>query len=307
MSVLVAGSIAIDDIKTPQEEAKNLLGGSASYAALSASFSSPVNLVSIVGHDFPDEHVEFFKNRNINLDGVEFADGKTFRWSGEYMENLNDRETLDVHLNVLEHYQPILNEQYQQSQIILLANAGPDSQLKVLEQCQDPVFTIADTMDLWITVMRDQLMELLGKIDMLVINDSEARQLADTHNLIQAGERLISFGPRYVVLKKGEHGALLFSKSDGEFFIAGAYPLHTVHDPTGAGDSFVGGIAGHLASTGKSEFAFEDLTHGIMHGTIMASFTCEEFGLRRLQGITQNDVDQRKEEFRKYTQVASQA
>ena len=302
MSVLVAGSIAIDTIKTPTEEAADLLGGSASYAALSASFSAPVNLVSIVGQDFPDQHVEFLQGRNINWDGVEFADGNTFRWSGEYHDNMNSRETLDVHLNVLEHYNPSLNEAYQDSRIILLANAGPDTQIKVLEQSNEPVFTIADTMDLWITVMRDQLAELLTKVDMLVINDSEAQQLTEEHNLIVAGEKMLAMGPKYVCLKKGEHGALLFSQ-DGQFLTAGAYPLRTVHDPTGAGDTFVGGIAGHLASTGKTEVTFDDLAEGIIHGTVMASFTCEEFGLRRLQGIGEGEIAQRKDDFRRYSRL----
>lgn len=303
MSVLVAGSIAIDHIKTPTEEAPELLGGSASYAALSASFSSPVNLVSIVGQDFPQEHVDFFKGRNIDLSGVEFADGKTFRWSGEYHDDMNSRDTLEVDLNVLEHYNPQLNDAYRDSKIILMANAGPDTQLKVLEQSNAPVFTIADTMDLWITVMRDQLMELLGKIDLLVINDSEAKQLTEENNLIVAGEKMLAMGPKFVCLKKGEHGALLFGQ-DGGFFTAGAYPLRSVHDPTGAGDTFVGGIAGHLAATGKTEVSFEDLAEGIHHGTVMASFTCEEFGLRRLQGITDAEVAARKAEFRRYSGLA---
>ena len=302
MSVLVAGSVGIDHIKTPHEEAHNLLGGSASYAAVSASFSSPVNLVSIVGNDFPQEHADFFKARNINLDGVEFADGETFRWSGEYFDDLNSRETLDVHLNVLEHYNPNLNGDCRDSRIVLLANAGPDTQLKVLEQTEAPVFSVADTMDLWITVMRDELLQLLGKIDMLVINDSEARQLTETNNLIVAGEKMLAMGPKYIVLKKGEHGALLFGR-EGEFFTAGAFPLRTVHDPTGAGDTFVGGIAGHLAATGKDRIAFEDLAEGIVHGTVMASYTCEQFGLRRLGAIGQEDVDQRKDEFRRYARM----
>lgn len=299
MSVLVAGSIAIDTIKTPHEEAKDLLGGSASYAALSASFSAPVNLVSIVGRDFPEAHVDYLKERNINWDGVEFADGETFRWSGEYHDNMNSRDTLEVDLNVLEHYNPQLSDTYRDSKIILMANAGPDTQLKVLEQSNSPMFTIADTMDLWITVMRDQLGELLSKVDMLVINDSEAQQLTEEHNLILAGEKMLAMGPKFVCLKKGEHGAMLFSQ-DGGFFTAGAYPLRSVHDPTGAGDTFVGGIAGHLASTGKTDVSFDDLAEGIIHGTVMASFTCEEFGLRRLQGIGEGEIEQRKADFRKY-------
>lgn len=302
MSVLVAGSVGIDDIKTPQDSARGLLGGSASYAAVSSSFFSPVNLVSIVGQDFPEEHLELFRARGINLEGVEFAPGKTFYWSGEYHENLNSRDTLDVHLNVLEHYNPVLNEDYRQSRVILLANAGPDSQLKVLEQCSGPVFTIADTMDLWIQIMREQLLELLRRVDMLVINDSEANQLVETTNLIVAGERLLELGPKYVVVKKGEHGALLFGHN-GDFFSSGAFPLRTVHDPTGAGDTFVGGIAGYLASTGRTQVSTEDLVEGILCGTVMASFTCEEFGLRRLQRISQEQLDARSASLRRYLRI----
>ena len=299
MSALVAGSVGIDDIKTPQDAAKGLLGGSASYAAVSSSFFAPVNLVSIIGSDFPEEHLQLFRSRDINVDGVECASGKTFRWSGEYHENLNSRDTLDVHLNVLENYNPVLNEDYRKSRVILLANSGPDSQLKVLDQCSNPVFTIADTMDLWIQIMREPLLELLRRVDMLVINDSEAAQLTETANLIVAGERMLELGPRYVVLKKGEHGSLLFSQN-GDFFSSGAFPLRAVHDPTGAGDTFAGGIAGYLASTGKSNISTDDLVEGILQGTVMASFTCEEFGLRKLQNLSRKEIDHRSKSLRRY-------
>ena len=299
MSALVAGSVGIDDIKTPQDAAKGLLGGSASYAAVSSSFFAPVNLVSIIGSDFPEEHLQLFRSRDINVDGVECASGKTFRWSGEYHENLNSRDTLDVHLNVLENYNPVLNEDYRKSRVILLANSGPDSQLKVLDQCSNPVFTIADTMDLWIQIMREPLLELLRRVDMLVINDSEAAQLTETANLIVAGERMLELGPRYVVLKKGEHGSLLFSQN-GDFFSSGAFPLRAVHDPTGAGDTFAGGIAGYLASTGKSDISTDDLVEGILQGTVMASFTCEEFGLRKLQNLSRKEIDHRSKSLRHY-------
>lgn len=299
MSALVAGSVGIDDIKTPQDAAKGLLGGSASYAAVSSSFFAPVNLVSIIGSDFPEEHLQLFRSRDINVDGVECASGKTFRWSGEYHENLNSRDTLDVHLNVLENYNPVLNEDYRKSRVILLANSGPDSQLKVLDQCSNPVFTIADTMDLWIQIMREPLLELLRRVDMLVINDSEAAQLTETANLIVAGERMLELGPRYVVLKKGEHGSLLFSQN-GDFFSSGAFPLRAVHDPTGAGDTFAGGIAGYLASTGKSDISTDDLVEGILQGTVMASFTCEEFGLRKLQNLSRKEIDHRSKSLRRY-------
>ncbi|MEQ1843123.1 MAG: PfkB family carbohydrate kinase, partial [Verrucomicrobiales bacterium] len=192
MPVLVAGSIALDQIKTPTEHSGEVLGGSASYAGVAAAFSCPVNLVGIVGADFPAEHIELFHSRGINIDGVEVVpDGKTFRWSGEYFGDLNSRETLDVHLNVLAHYSPELNPAYRRSEIVLLANAGPDSQMKVLRQCENPAFTIADTMDLWITTMRDELLEVLSAVDMLVINESEARQLTETGNLVKAGERMV--------------------------------------------------------------------------------------------------------------------
>jgi sugar/nucleoside kinase (ribokinase family) len=304
MPVLIAGSIALDQIKTPTEHSGEILGGSASYAAVAAAFSSPVNLVAIVGSDFPEQHVELFRSRDINLDGVEIVpDGKTFRWSGEYFGDLNSRETLDVHLNVLAHYSPELNDAYRQSEIVLLANAGPDSQLKVLQQCQSPVFTIADTMDLWITTMRDELAQLLAEVDMLVINDSEARQLTETTNLIQAGEKMVAMGPRWVILKKGEHGSLLFGRN-GEFFTTGAFPLRSLHDPTGAGDSFVGGLAGYLGTLGRKEIGLEDIAEGIVLGTVTASFTCEEFGLRKLTSISKADILARKEAFRKMARLS---
>jgi len=303
MPVLVAGSIALDHIKTPAEEAADLLGGSASYAAVGAAYGAPVNLVSIVGADFPPEHVELFRSRSIDFGGVEVVpDGKTFRWTGEYFGDLNTRETLDVHLNVLAHYSPELSPDYRASDIVLLANAGPDSQRKVLRQCESPAFTIADTMDLWITTMRDELQELLREVDLLVINDGEARQLTETGNLIRAGERMLAMGPKYVVLKKGEHGSLLFGQN-GDFFTAGAFPLRAVHDPTGAGDTFAGGLAGHLASLGQREFTSEDLAEGIVLGTVLASFTCEAFGLRRLVAVTGEEVEARRAAFRRMSRL----
>ncbi len=300
MSVLISGSIALDHVKTPHDEHDNLLGGSASYAAIAASFFAPVNLVGIVGHDFPQPHIDLFQKHRVDLGGVEFSDGETFRWSGEYFDDMNSRETLDVALNVLEAWQPAIPENFKASRIVLLANAHPENQHSVLDQVGDaPIFTIADTMDLWITIARDRLHELLRRIDLLVINDSEAKQLMETSNLITAGHRMLDLGPKYVIIKKGEHGALLFGKH--QFFSCGAYPLAQVYDPTGAGDSFVGALAGYLASLGKDEFTFGDLSNAVARGTISAGYTCESFSTHRLQELGRDEFDTRLEEFRRYT------
>ncbi|MFT4637291.1 MAG: sugar/nucleoside kinase (ribokinase family) [Verrucomicrobiales bacterium] len=299
MSVLVAGTIAIDDIKTPTVSHKNLLGGSACYAAISSSYFAPTVLQGIVGQDFPKEHVETLKKHGIDLGGVEFSDGKTFYWSGEYFDDLNTRETLDVQLNVIEDYHPKLAENVASSKIVLLANMSPVTQMEVLEQCKAD-FIIADTMDLWINVTLEPLKALLKKINLLVLNDSEAKQLAETNNLITAGNRLREMGPDYVVVKKGEHGSLLFAKD--HFFTCGAFPLHEVLDPTGAGDTFAGALAGHLAKS-EGPIEFKDLCQGVVHGTVMASFVCEEFSTRRLHEISPETIQARYDEFIRYTSV----
>ncbi len=300
MSVLVSGSIAIDNVKTQKASQENLLGGSASYAAIAASFFSPVGVVGVVGHDFPSEHLDLFKSRKINLEGIEFSEGETFRWSGEYMEDMNDRETLSVALNVLESWQPrVADSQKAATTVNLLANAHPLNQHSVLDQVGGgSVFNIADTMDLWIQISRPELERLLGRVDLLVLNDSEAKLMMDTSNIVAAGHRLLEMGPRYVIIKKGEHGAMLFG--DNDFFACPAYPLHDVFDPTGAGDSFIGGLAGYLASLGKGTYEFSDLTSGIARGTILASFTCESFSTHSLQDLTRVTFDKRLADFRRY-------
>lgn len=300
MSVLVSGSIAIDNVKTQKASQENLLGGSASYAAIAASFFSPVGIVGVVGHDFPTEHLELFKKRNINLEGVEFSDGETFRWSGEYMEDMNDRETLSVALNVLESWQPSVAESQKAATTVnLLANSHPINQHAVVDQLGDgPSFTIADTMDLWIQISRHELESLLKRIDLLVLNDSEAKLMMDTSNVVAAGHRLREMGPKYVIIKKGEHGAMLFGESD--FFACPAYPLQEVFDPTGAGDTFIGGFAGYLASLGKREYDFADLTGAIARGSILASFTCESFSTHSLQDLTREGFEERLATYRRY-------
>jgi sugar/nucleoside kinase (ribokinase family) len=296
MSVLIVGSIAIDNIKTQLEEHRELLGGSASYASVSASFFSPVNLVGIVGSDFPNEHIQLFKSRAVDLAGLQIVDGKTFRWSGEYEWDMNLRKTLSVELNVFETFSPKLPESYKRTPIVLLGNISPSLQKHVLEQVEAPKFVIADTMDLWITTTRNELLDLLKTIDLLVLNDSEARQLTKETSLVKAAHDILRLGPRYVAIKKGEHGCLLLNKD--RFFSCGAFPLEDIHDPTGAGDTFAGGFAGYLASLNKETFDFDDLKKAVVYGSLLASFCVEAFSLDRLKQLTKRELDDRYQFFK---------
>src|SRR5438874_1081328 len=295
MSLLIVGSIALDTVKTPVEEHSNLLGGSASYAALGASFFSPVRPVGIVGDDFPESEFDFWKSRKIDSEGVQRVDGKTFRWSGEYAWDLNTRETRSVALNVFENFQPTLPKAYRASDFVLLANIAPALQMHVLKQMEHPRFVVADTMDLWIETTRKDLDALLPKVDLLILNDSEAREMTKETSLIKAGRKIRKFGPRFVAIKKGEHGALLFGEDD--FFSCGAYPLEDIHDPTGAGDTFAGGIAGYLAGTVKSVH-FTDLRKAIIYGSVLASFAVEDFSLERLRKLSMDEIKERYETFK---------
>jgi sugar/nucleoside kinase (ribokinase family) len=296
MPVLVVGSIALDTVKTPFEEHADLLGGSASYAALGASFFSPVRLVGIVGDDFPPAHMEFFRSREVDLAGVQTVPGKTFRWSGEYMLDMNVRETRSVELNVFEHFTPVLPEAYRETAFVLLANIGPNLQNHVLDQVARPKFIIADTMDLWINIARPELLRLLPRVDLLILNDSEARLLTQQTSLIKAGKAIRALGPKYLVIKKGEHGALLFGED--EFFSCGAYPLEDIHDPTGAGDTFAGGLAGWLAAQDGATPSFDLLRRAVVFGSVLASFNVEAFSLERMRTLTPADLDERYESFR---------
>lgn len=295
MSVLVVGSIALDTVKTPLEEHADLLGGSASYAAVGASFFSPVNMVGVVGDDFPTAHVDYFRSRKIDLTGLQVATGKTFRWSGEYMWDLNTRETRSVELNVFEHFTPTLPAGYAETQIVLLANIAPSLQSHVLDQITQPRFIIADTMDLWINIANDDLRALLPRVDMLILNDGEARQFTSETSLIKAGAKIRALGPRFVAIKKGEHGCLLFGEN--EFFSCGAYPLEDIHDPTGAGDTFAGGLAGHLAAQGGGEISFSQLRKAVVFGSVLASFNVEAFSLERLRTLTAEEIAKRYKSF----------
>jgi sugar/nucleoside kinase (ribokinase family) len=297
MPVLVVGSIALDHIKTPTQEHHNLLGGSASYASVAASFFGPVNLVGVIGDDFPPEHRELYAKRKIDLTGLEVAPGQTFAWSGEYEVNMNNRRTLSVALNVFEKFEPKLPESYRDTPYVLLGNIAPSLQRMVCKQIRQPKFVVADTMDLWIEIARADLLELLMEVDMLILNDSEAKQLTEDDNAIRAGKKIAAMGPRYVAVKKGEHGCLLFGR-DGEFFSTGAYPLETIHDPTGAGDCFAGGFIGHLARTDDTSFA--NLKEAVIQGTLVASFCCEEFSLRRLEKLNESEIAERRKAFASY-------
>jgi sugar/nucleoside kinase (ribokinase family) len=299
MSVLIVGSIALDTVKTPVEEHADQLGGSASYAALGASFFSPVNLVGVVGDDFPESEFDFWKSRNIDASGVQRVAGKTFRWSGEYAWDMNTRETRSVNLNVFEHFRPTLPESYRATEFVLLANIAPALQSHVLDQMERPKFVVADTMDLWIETTRADLDALLPRVDLLILNDSEAREMTKETSLIKAGRRIRDMGPKYVAIKKGEHGALLFGEK--EFFSCGAYPLEDIHDPTGAGDTFAGGMAGYLAASG-GELDFGAFRRAMIYGSVLASFNVEAFSLERMRTLTQEEVQQRYDVFRSMSQ-----
>ena len=300
MSVLIVGSIAIDTVKTPVEEHSDLLGGSASYAALAASFFSPVRLVGVVGNDFPKSEFDFWRSRKIDTEGVQQANGKTFRWSGEYSWDLNTRQTRSIDLNVFKDFKPELPETYRQTDFVLLANIAPSLQAHVLEQMARPRFVVADTMDLWIETARSDLNALLRGVDLLILNDSEAREMTKETSLIKAGRRIQKMGPAHVAIKKGEHGALLFGEGD-QFFSCGAYPLEDIHDPTGAGDTFAGGMAGYLAGTTKNVH-FNDLRKAMIYGSVLASFCVESFSLERLRDLSMEDIAKRYEMFKLMSQ-----
>jgi sugar/nucleoside kinase (ribokinase family) len=295
MSVLIVGSTALDSIKTPYRETPRLLGGSASHAAVAASFFAPVKLVGIVGEDFPKRYVHLYRRHGIDLEGLQRASGKTFHWAGEYEINMNNRRTLTTELGVFETFTPDLPEVYRRTRFVLLANIAPALQHHVLDQMRRPKFIIADTMDLWLNIALDDLLRLLPRIDAFVLNDSEARQLANEDNLVLAAKKIRRLGPKYVIVKKGEHGAVL--SSPGGMFVSPAFPLNKVVDPTGAGDSFVGGLIGYLATTrGALE---THLKRGMIYGSVVASFCCEGFGLTRTTRVTRSAIERRAAQLEK--------
>ena len=296
MSVLIVGSTALDSIKTPKAENPRLLGGSASYAAVAASFFSPVHLVGIVGDDFPRRYIQLLKRHKIDLQGLQVVPGKTFHWSGEYELNMNNRRTLLTELGVFETFTPTLPETYRKSSFVLLANIAPSLQHHVLDQAVRPKFVAADTMDLWLNIALPDLLKLLKRLDLFVLNDSEAHQLTKEDNLFGALKRLHKLGPKYVIIKQGSHGSLLSGPRG--LFLCPPYPLPSVVDPTGAGDSFVGALMGYLAAAGGS--VDTHLRKAMVYGSVVASFCCEGFGLTRTAKLTRSQVEQR---FRKLQQL----
>ena len=297
MGLLVVGSVAFDSVKTPFGQAEDVLGGSATYFSVAASFFTEISLVAVVGDDFHEEHVKFLKSRKIDLAGMERAPGKTFRWKGEYGFQLNEAKTLDTQLNVFQKFWPKIPESYKNSEIVFLANIDPDLQREVLQQVRKPKLIACDTMNFWIEGKRGSLIETLKLADILIINDGEARELSREPNLVKAARVIRAMGPKTLIIKRGEYGSLLFSKDS--IFHAPAYPLESVFDPTGAGDSFAGGFMGYLAKTGK----FDDVNvrKAIIFGSALASFNVEDFSLNRFRTLKVSQIEKRYREFKHLT------
>jgi len=295
MSLLVVGSVAFDSVKTPFGEVEDALGGSATYLSTSASYFTDVSLVAVVGDDFPDKHVNFLKMRKIDVRGLERVPGKTFRWKGQYGFDLNEARTLDTQLNVFESFKPKLPEEYKDADVVFLANIDPDLQYDVLDQVRSPKLVALDTMNFWISGKRDSLIRTLGRVDLLFINDAEARQLTNEPNLVKAARAINSYGPGTVVIKQGEYGVLLFHS--GGVFSAPAYPLESVFDPTGAGDTFGGGFMGYLAST--LDFSEPAMRRATIMGSVMASFNVEDFSLNRIRDLDYKEIENRYREFKR--------
>ena len=296
MSLLVWGSVALDSVETPAERRDDVLGGSAVFFSYAASYFTPTCLVADVGDDWPSEHTDLLRARNVDTRGLNVLAGeKTFRWRGKYQPNMNDRETLEVHLNVLGKFDPVLPEDFRRSRFVFLGNGSPATQRKVIEQVPDAALVVADTMDLWINMARDELMDLFKRIDGLVLNDAEARLLTDDENLVRAGHAVRAMGPKFVVIKKGEHGAMFFGKD--ETYVMPAYPTPDVVDPTGAGDSFAGGMMGYLAE--QRSFDPQTLKTALAYGTVVASFTVEDFSLDRMKQIERPDLEARMQQYKR--------
>lgn len=295
MSILVVGSVAYDSVKTPFGKVDEALGGSAVFFSAAASFFAPVRLVGVVGSDYDLNALTFLAERGVDLTGLTVEPGLTFRWAGVYSQDMNNRETLYTHLNVFEKFQPILPSAYQDSQYVFLANIAPELQYSVLEQVKKPRLVVMDTMNFWIHGSLDALKKTLKKVDILLINDSEAKDLASEHNLFKAARKIRALGPKTLVIKKGEHGAILIH--DERVFMAPAYPLEMVFDPTGAGDTFAGGFVGYLAQQGQ--ISHEILCRAVIYGSAYASFCVEQFSIDRLRELRPEEVEQRVLDFKK--------
>jgi len=299
--LVIVGTVAFDAIETPFGKTDKILGGAATYIGLSASnFNVDSAAVSVVGGDFPQEYLDLLENKNVNIEGIEIVkNGKTFFWSGKYHNDMNSRDTLVTELNVLEHFNPIVPDSYKDAEVVMLGNLHPMVQQGVLNQMtKKPKLAILDTMNFWMDIALDDLLSVIKNVDVITINDEEARQLTGEYSLVVAARKIHEMGPKYVVIKKGEHGALLFH--DDNVFYAPALPLEEVFDPTGAGDTFAGGFAGYLAKTG--DFSFENMKTAVIYGSTLASFCVEKFGTERMQNLTDNEIYKRLDQFKSLTQ-----
>ncbi|MEM9647230.1 MAG: PfkB family carbohydrate kinase [Bacteroidota bacterium] len=299
--LLIVGSVAFDDIETPFGKSDRILGGAGTFIGLAASqFNVKSAVVSVVGGDFPQKYLDIFSDRNIDISGIEIVkDGKTFYWKGKYHNDLNSRDTLITELNTMADFNPIVPENFKDADVVMLGNLHPDIQLGVIDQMEErPKLIIADTMNFWMNHTWDELMKVIARIDVITINDEEARQLTSEYSLVKAASKIQELGPKYVVIKKGEHGALLFHKE--HVFFAPALPLEEVFDPTGAGDTFAGGFAGYLAES--KNISFESLKNAIIHGSNLASFCVERFGTQRMETLQKAEVDKRLMQFKELTQ-----
>jgi len=297
IQLVVVGSIGLDTIETPDAKKNEILGGSVSYACASASFFTPTGMVGVVGVDFPEPCMDVYRQFGINLSGLQKSHGKTFRWSGIYEQDMNNRRTLVTELNVLETFMPELPDDYTRAPFLFLANIAPQLQLHVLSQVKSPKFVAADTMDLWINIALKPLRDVIAAVDLLTLNESEARLLAGENNLVKAAKKILKWGPKYVIIKKGEHGAMLFTATG--IFVVPAYPLEIVHDPTGAGDTFAGGLMGALSERGEVNEAA--ICKAIGYGTVVASFGVEDFSLGRLLKLTRQEINHRFAAFKRLT------
>ena len=296
MSLMTVGSVAFDAIETPFGKTDKIIGGAGTYIAFSSSyFVKNQNIVSVVGEDFPKEMLEKLEKRGVNLEGLQVKEGeKTFFWSGRYHNDMNSRDTLVTELNVLEHFDPIIPAAYQGTEYLMLGNLSPQVQKTVLERLTErPKLVAMDTMNFWMDIAMDDLKETLKMVDVLIINDEEARQLSEEYSLVKAAQKIRKMGPKFLIIKKGEHGALLFHGD--KVFFAPALPLEEVFDPTGAGDTFAGGFMGYIAAT--DDYSFENMKRAIITGSAMASFCCEEFGTGKLENLSKKEIEDRIQEF----------
>lgn len=296
MSLLVVGSVALDTVETPFGKVEDCLGGSATYFSTAASFYTPVKLVAVVGQDFPAHHVEFLKGRQVDLAGLQVAEGRTFRWSGYYEYDLNTAHTRDTQLNVFASFHPALPEGYGECPFVFLANIDPDLQVEVLKQVRRPRLVALDTMNYWIENKRESLAGAISMVDLVVMNEAEVREFGESPSLIKAARRILDLGPRFLVIKKGEDGAVMVTPT--AYSVAPAYPLEEVRDPTGAGDTFAGGLMGYLARCGEPTLAA--LRMGMVHGSVLASFTVEDFSLGRLMTLTHSQIGERVQEVKNF-------